>query len=76
MTEEQRHIQKGGGGGGAGCSDLLRNHKNKGSLSNTGPDPLKNHKNTKPASDLGHYRHASETPFKLRFAGGSMMARL
>ena len=24
----------------------------------------------------GHHRHASETPFKWRFAGGSMMARL
>ena len=22
---------------------------------------------------LGHYRHASETPFKWRFAGGPMM---
>ena len=27
-------------------------------------------------SILGHYRHARETPFKLRFAGGSIMARL
>ena len=25
---------------------------------------------------LGHHRHASETPFKWRFAGGSLMARL
>ena len=25
---------------------------------------------------LGHHRHASETPFKWRFAGGPMMARL
>ena len=27
-------------------------------------------------SILGHYRPASETPFKWRFAGGSMIARL
>ena len=26
-------------------------------------------------SMLGHHRHASETPFKMRFAGGPMMAR-
>ena len=32
-------------------------------LSNTGPDPLKNHKATKQHWILGHYRHASETPF-------------
>ena len=25
---------------------------------------------------LGHHRHASETPFQWRFAGGPMMARL
>ena len=25
---------------------------------------------------LGNYRHANETPFKWRFAGGPMMARL
>ena len=28
----------------------LKNHKNKGFLCNTGPDPLRNHKPTKPAS--------------------------
>ena len=54
----------------------LKNHKSIGFLCNTGPDPLKNHKATKPAFNLGHYRHASETPFKWRFAGGPMMARL
>ena len=27
-------------------------------------------------SMLVHYQHASETPFKWRFAGGPMMARL
>ena len=31
----------------------------------------------KPAFNVGpHHRHASETPFKWRFAGGPMMARL
>ena len=38
----------------------LKNHLNIAFLSNTGPDPLKNHKATK--------------PFKRRFAGGPMMA--
>ena len=30
----------------------MENHKNKGFHSNTGPDPLKNHKATKQALDL------------------------
>ena len=36
----------------------LKIHKNTGflsKLSNTGPDPLKNHKATKPAAMLGHH---------------------
>ena len=60
------------GGGGQG----MKNHKNIGSLSNTGPDTLKNHKATKPDSMLGRHRPASETPFKWCFAGGPMMTRL
>ena len=52
------------------------NHKNMGFLSNTGPDPLKNHKDTYEHSMLGHHRATSETPFKWRFAGGPMMAHL
>ena len=39
----------GGGGGGAGVRIPLKDHKNIEFLSNTGPDPLKNHKVTKPA---------------------------
>ena len=31
----------------------LKNHKNKGFLRNTGPDPLKNYKATKPAFNVG-----------------------
>ena len=52
-----------------------KSHKHIGFLSNTGPDLLKNDKATKPAM-LGHRWHASETPFKWRFAGGPMMVRL
>ena len=52
----------------------MKNHKNLGFLSNTGPEPLKNHKATKPDLMLGHYWLASETPW--HFAGGPMMARL
>ena len=40
-------------------ADPPKNHKNIGLLSNTGPDPLKNHKATKP-SLLGHYPPASK----------------
>ena len=45
-------------------------------FSNTGPDPLKIVKLSCQQSILGHFRHASETPFKWRFAGGPMMAHL
>ena len=52
------------------------NHKNIRFLTNTGPDPLKPAK-LPPIqhSILGHYRQASDTAFKWRFAGGPMMAR-
>ena len=42
-----------GGGGGQGVRTPLKNHKNIGFLSNTGPDPLENHKATKPAFNVG-----------------------
>ena len=40
-------------GGGQGVRTPLKNHKNIGFLSNTGPDPLENHKATKPAFNVG-----------------------
>ena len=67
----------GGGGVGAGGPDALKNHKMCCCFfSNTGPDPLKITKLSSQHSMLGHHRHASETPFKWRFAGGPMMVRL
>ena len=62
------------GGGGTGGPDPLKNHKNIGFPSNIDPDPLKITKLPNQHSMVGHYRHASETPFKWRFAGGPMMA--
>ena len=56
----------------------LKNHKNIGFLSNSGPDLLKNHKATKPAIQFWDIistpakRHLK----KWHFAGGPMMARL
>ena len=44
-------IQKGGGAGGR-TPTPLKYHKNIGFLSNTGPDPLKNNKATKPAFNV------------------------
>ena len=41
------------GGGTGGPDHPLKNHKNIGFLSNTGPDPLKNHKAAKPAFTYG-----------------------
>ena len=40
-------------GGQEVLTPTLNNHKNIGFLSNTGPDPLKNHKATKPAFTVG-----------------------
>ena len=51
---------------------LLENHKAKGFLSNTGPDPLKNHNATKPAFNMSHHRLPSETPLQWHFAGVKM----
>ena len=44
-------IQKGGRGS-APPPPTLKNHKNIGFLSNTGTDPLKNHKNAKPGFNV------------------------
>ena len=53
----------------------LKNHKNIGFLSNIRPDPRKITKLPSKHSMLGHHRHASEAPFKWRFAGGPLTAR-
>ena len=41
------------GGGGQGVRTLMKNHKTIGFLRKTGPDPLKKHKATKPAFNVG-----------------------
>ena len=50
--------------------------KNIGFLSKTCPDPPKITKLPRQHSMLDRHRQASETPFKWRFTGGPMMARL
>ena len=62
---------KGGGGNGSGPPENLKNIV---FLRNTGLDQLKIKKLPSQHSMLGHHWHASETPFKWRFAGGSMIA--
>ena len=43
--------------------------------SNAGPDPLENHKTTKPTFNIvPSSAHPAKMPFKWRFAGRSMMA--
>ena len=64
-----------GAGGPEPPSPALKNHKNIGFLSSTGPDTLKITNLPSQHSMLGHHRPASETPFKLRFAGRPLMAR-
>ena len=49
--KEHGRIQRGVGTGGPDPS--LKNHKNKGFLSKTGPDRLKNHKATKASFNVG-----------------------
>ena len=68
-----------GGSRGAGGLDPPEKLQNIGFLCNTGPDPLKNHKATKPAFNVGpssaRQRNAISMAFlKWRFAGGPMMA--
>ena len=50
----------------------LKNHNTIGFPSNTGPDPQKNHKVTKPALNIG----PSHVRQDRRFVGGPMLARL
>ena len=54
--------REGGGGGFRGSGPPLKNHKNIGFPCNTGQDPLKNYKATKPAFNVGpssaHQRNA------------------
>ena len=42
-----------GGGGGQGVQTSLKKHKNIGYLSDTDPDPQKNHKATKSSFNVG-----------------------
>ena len=58
-----------------GGSRWGENNQNIGFLNNTVPDPLKITKLLSQHLMLGHHGHASETPFKWRFAGGTMMAQ-
>ena len=68
------------GGGGQGVTPL-KNHKNiLGFLSSTGPDPLKNHKATKPEFNVGLssacQRNAIEMAFRWRADDGPVLVLL
>ena len=63
---------RGGGGGGRGSGLPLKNHKKIGFLNNTGLDPLKNHKATKPAFNVGQ---SSAPPVKRHLNGISLAGR-
>ena len=52
-NETWRHARIQREGQGVRTPSPLKNHKNIGFLSNTGPDPLKIHKATKPAFNVG-----------------------
>ena len=50
--------------------------KNIGFLSNTAPDPLENHKDTKPAFNVGPSSACQQNAISWCFAGGPLMAHL
>ena len=56
-----------------GVGTPLKNHKNIGFLSNTGPDPL-NHKATKPAFNVGPLAVRQRNVISMAFAGGPIWA--
>ena len=67
---------RGSRGGGQGVRlHLLKNHKNIGVFSNTGPDPLKNHTVTKQTFNVETSSARQRNYSLCRFAGGPMMAR-
>ena len=53
MPDACANPEGGGGGGGDRGRSPVKNLKNIGFLSNTGLDPLKNHKSPKPAFNVG-----------------------
>ena len=55
-------------------SPPLKNNKDIGFPRNIDPDHLKITKLPSHHSMVGHYRHANETPFQWRIAGGPIMA--
>ena len=67
---------RGGGGGDRGSGPPWKSQKNIGFLAILVQIPWKITKLPSQHSTLSHHQHASETPFKWRFAGGPMMARL
>ena len=48
-----------------GPGPALKNHKDIGFLRNTGPDPLKNHKATKPAFNFGQLSARQRNAIKM-----------
>ena len=64
---------EGGGGRGGGSRTPLKNHKNIGFISISGPDPLKNHKATKPAFNCRPLSACQQNAISMAFAGGPMM---
>ena len=61
------------GEGGPDPPPPLKNHKNIGFRCNTGPDPLIDHKATKPAFNVGPSSARQQNASYWRFAGGPMI---
>ena len=61
------------GGGTENSDKSLKNHKNIGFLSNTGPDPLKNYKAAKPAFNVGPSSARQRNAIKRRADDGPLI---
>ena len=66
-------ISCGSRGGTGGPDPPLKNHKNIGFLSNTGPDLLKNHKATKPAFNVWPSSARQRMAFRWRADDGPLL---
>ena len=64
-----------GGGGGQGVWTPLKNHKNIGFPSNTGLDPLKNHKATKPAFNVEPSSTRQQNAFRWQADEGPLLVQ-
>ena len=73
---ELSHARIQRGGDRRSSTPTRKNHKNIGFLSNTGPDPLNNHKATKPAFNVGPSLARQRKAIEMAFFWGANVSPL